>query len=69
MPLDLPGSASERSVEPQSNHDAHPGTLRVRRLGLESQSEPLVLMHKDCPICRPEGFQARSRIELSPQSQ
>ena len=64
MPLDLPGTAGARPLAPRSSHDAHGGTLRARRLGLESQSEPLVLMHKDCPICRSEGFQARSRIEL-----
>lgn len=38
--------------------------LTARRLHLESQTEPLVIMHKDCPICRSEGFRARSRIEL-----
>lgn len=38
--------------------------LAARRLGLETQTEPVVLMHKDCPVCRSEGFQARSRIEL-----
>jgi thymidine phosphorylase len=38
--------------------------MRARRLGLESQSEPVVILHKDCPICRSEGFRARSRIEL-----
>jgi thymidine phosphorylase len=38
--------------------------LKARRLGLESQDEPIVLMHKDCPICRSEGFAARARIEL-----
>lgn len=64
MPLELPGSAGVRPLGPQPGHDAHAGTLRARRLGLESQSEPVVLMHKDCPICRSEGFQARSRVEL-----
>ena len=38
--------------------------LRARRLGLESQHEPIVLMHKDCAICRSEGFAARSRVAL-----
>lgn len=45
----------------------HPVTepvLRVRRLGLETQHEPIVLMHVDCPVARSEGFAARARIEL-----
>lgn len=39
-------------------------TLRVRRLGLESQHEPLVLMHVDCAVARSEGFTARAEVEL-----
>jgi thymidine phosphorylase len=38
--------------------------LRAKRLHLESQTEPLVIMHKNCPVCRSEGFRARSRVEL-----
>ena len=64
MPLEVSGTAGAVPLAPQPGHDAHGATLRVRRLGLESQSEPIVLMHKDCPLCRSEGFQARSRIEL-----
>ena len=40
-------------------------TLHVRRLGLETQHEPLVLMHVDCPVARSEGFTARTEIELA----
>ena len=38
--------------------------LQVRRLGLETQHEPIVLMHVDCPVARSEGFAARAQIEL-----
>ena len=38
--------------------------LRVRRLGLETQHEPIVLMHVGCPVARSEGFTARAQIEL-----
>jgi thymidine phosphorylase len=38
--------------------------LKARRLWLESQQQPIVLMHKDCPICRSEGFTARTRVQL-----
>ena len=47
--------ASESVAEP---------VLRVRRLGLETQHEPIVLMHVDCPVARSEGFTARAQIEL-----
>ena len=40
----------------------HP--LRARRLHLESQHEPIVLMHADCPVARSEGFAARTQVEL-----
>lgn len=49
----------------QVGHSTGLPRLRARRLGLQSQYEAIVLMHKDCPVCRSEGFQARSRIELS----
>ena len=41
----------------------HP--LRARRLGIETQHEPIVLTHADCPVARSEGFAARAQVELS----
>lgn len=38
--------------------------LRVRRLGIDTDSEPVVFLHADSPICRAEGFRARRRIEI-----
>jgi len=38
--------------------------LRARRIGLDTQAEAIVLMRKDCPVCRAEGFAARTRVEL-----
>lgn len=40
----------------------HP--LRAKRLRLETQHEPIVLMHADCPVARSEGFAARAQVEL-----
>ena len=40
----------------------HP--LRARRLRLETQHEPIVLMHAECPVARSEGFAARAEVEL-----
>lgn len=40
----------------------HP--LRIKRLGIETQHEPIVYVHADCPVARSEGFAARAQIEL-----
>ena len=40
----------------------HP--LRIKRLGIETQHEPIVFMHVDCPVARSEGFAARAQVEL-----
>ena len=39
-------------------------SLRARRLGVDTQHETVVFMHKDCPVCRSEGFTAHNRISL-----
>ncbi len=41
-----------------------PHQLRARRMGIDTQYEAVVFMHKDCPICRSEGFTAHNRILL-----
>ena len=38
--------------------------LRLRRLRLETQHEPIVIMHADCPVAVSEGFAARAQVEL-----
>jgi thymidine phosphorylase len=38
--------------------------LRARRLGVDTQQEAVVFMHKKCPVCRSEGFVAHTRILL-----
>lgn len=38
--------------------------LRVRRLGVDTQYEPVVFMHKECAVCRSEGFIAHNRLLL-----
>jgi thymidine phosphorylase len=39
--------------------------LRARRLGLDTHAETVVLLHKDCPVSRSEGFTSHNRILLS----
>ncbi len=45
------------------NHSAN--ALRVRRLGIDTYQEPVIYMHKDCHVCRAEGFEARSRLQVA----
>jgi thymidine phosphorylase len=40
-------------------------TLRLRRMGIDTYQEPVLYMHSDCHICRSEGFEAQSRVELA----
>jgi thymidine phosphorylase len=47
----------------QSRSALHP--LRAKRLGIDTQHEPIVLTHADCPVARSEGFTARAQVQLS----
>lgn len=40
-------------------------TLRLRRLGIETHQEAVVYMRDDCPVCRSEGFEAQSRVQVT----
>jgi thymidine phosphorylase len=42
----------------------HSHSLRVRRLGIDTQHEAVVFMHKQCHVCRSEGFVAHNRVRL-----
>ena len=43
--------------------EAH--TLAALRLGIETPNEAHIFMHKDCHVCRAEGFSARTRVVVS----
>jgi thymidine phosphorylase len=38
--------------------------LKARRLGIDTQSEPILFLHKDCPVCRSEGFSSLNRVTI-----
>ena len=40
-------------------------SLRARRLGLDTQYEAIVFMHRQCAVCRSEGFSAHARVQIS----
>ena len=39
--------------------------LRLRRLGIDTYTDSVVYMRRDCHVCRAEGFEARSRIKVT----
>ena len=39
--------------------------LKARRLGLDTHAETVVLLHRDCPVARSEGFTSHNRILLT----
>jgi thymidine phosphorylase len=39
-------------------------SLKIKRMGLHTQREPVVLMRTDCAVCRSEGLAARSQVLL-----
>lgn len=41
-----------------------PGALKVKRLGLLTQDEPIVLMHSACHVAKSEGLASRARVLL-----
>lgn len=38
--------------------------LRLSRAGIDTYQQPVVYLHRDCPVVRSEGFRARSRVEI-----
>jgi len=41
-----------------------PNSVRARRLGIDTQYEAIIFMHRDCRVCRSEGFAAHTRVQL-----
>lgn len=48
----------------QSEAGAAVDTIRVRRLGVDTRYEAVILMHKECHVCRSEGLAAHTRVLL-----
>jgi thymidine phosphorylase len=40
-------------------------TLELRRLGIDTYSDPVLFMNRECPIFRSEGFEARARVRVA----
>ncbi|WP_295754579.1 thymidine phosphorylase family protein [Undibacterium sp.] len=51
-----------------TNEYAHGGAhqlLRLRRLGIDTYQEHVIYMRSDCHVCKSEGFDAPSRVEVT----
>ncbi len=40
-------------------------TLKLRRLGIDTYTDPVLFMNRNCAIFRSEGFEARSRVKVT----
>jgi len=40
-------------------------TLKLRRIGIDTYTDPVIYMRADCHICRAEGFAARARVKVT----
>ncbi len=58
-------AAAPPAVAPSPAAQAAAGAaLRVRRLGIDTRQEAVVYLHRECPVCRSEGFEAQSRVHV-----
>jgi thymidine phosphorylase len=44
--------------------NAPDGSLRLTRAGIDTYQQPIVYMHRDCHVCRAEGFSALTRVQV-----
>jgi thymidine phosphorylase len=44
---------------------AAPHSLKARRIGIESVENPQIYLHKNCQVCRSEGFESHARVMIS----
>jgi thymidine phosphorylase len=43
----------------------HAAGLRLRLLGIDTLQEHVIYMRRDCHVCRAEGFEAQTRVEVA----
>ncbi|NIT61449.1 MAG: thymidine phosphorylase, partial [Aliifodinibius sp.] len=51
--------------------DQHPikvHTLIARPMGIDTYQEPVIYMRSDCHVCRSEGFESQSRVQITAQN-
>lgn len=45
-------------------HEHRLNALKLRRIGIDTYQEPVIYMRSDCHVCRDEGFEAPSRVQV-----
>lgn len=54
----------ETSVAPVPAPPRASAQVRLRRMGIDTYQTPVIYMRRACAVCRAEGFEAQSRIEV-----
>ncbi len=50
-----------------NSQDHQHNSLKLKRLGIDTHQEAVVYMRADCHVCRSEGFESHSRVQISTQ--
>jgi thymidine phosphorylase len=50
--------------QPEAERQPRSHAIRARRMAIDTQFEAVVFMHKNCQVCRSEGFSAHARVLL-----
>ncbi len=50
---------------PNDNNNHQGNNLRVRRIALDTHDQPVIITHRNSPVCRSEGFAAHARVRLA----
>lgn len=65
MTTTLSEIAGPATATPTGNTGRSPNVLRLRHLGIDTYQEAVVYMSSTCPVCRAEGWDAETRIQIT----
>ncbi|KZY39416.1 thymidine phosphorylase [Oleiphilus sp. HI0043] len=54
-----------RTSEPNKTAQQELNFLQLKRMHIDTHQEPVIYMHKNCHVCRSEGFYAQSRVRIT----
>ena len=54
-----------RTSEPNKTPKQELNFLQLKRMHIDTHQEPVIYMHKNCHVCRAEGFYAQSRVRIT----
>jgi thymidine phosphorylase len=59
-----PAVAARASAVPAAPERRASALVRLRRMGIDTYQTPVIYMRRNCAVCRSEGFEAHSRVEV-----